>query len=391
MKQDVPIKDRIIPTIYKSKELGKKICAGLMSDLKNQGRRGQINGLVYSRNQMPSLINDKGWHHVIRNKNIQGDSKGFAYDITTPGGKILVEYLKKKIPTSITDSVSHFMDNHARTRKIEGESGEMVAAGMRIDTTSSARMLYVPSKKNNNETAGRSTVFLRDASIDFNALLAETCVKEVLVNDIKRLKKKDNVLVYPSSERSATVTVHPTYAITHNLTNSIHYDVKDDSRSFAVFYPSETKRSCTWLLFPTYNVAIECADKVVISWDGRSMKHCSCSDIGDVWSFFGSSNIDVSRHLSIDKAFQKKRYNKVSVGDLVYTRKKLRDMKKIRIADPNAKKYPNKWMYRKARVLTTSKTNSTITIVFLAKLRWLERVEYSIDHVCRVEMVDDCG
>ena len=52
------------------------------------------------------------------------------------------------------------------------------------------------------------------------------------------------------------------------------------------------------------------------------------------------------------------------------------------------KKYPKKWMYRKAKIVKYCKNNNAITVVFLAKLKSLSSVNYDINHVCRVDMVD---
>ena len=388
VKRHVLLKNRIIPVVYKGNLLDEEVCASLMSDKQLIGKRGQINGLVYAATQMPGKLNNKGWDHVIRNPVENLGKEGLAYDIKTPEGNIKVQYLRGEVPTSISKSVKHFMENHTPTRSTQGESGVMVAAGMRVDTTSSSRIMYVPSKNNNNVTRGRSTLLLRDAARDFNELLTKTICKEVMLRDLKTLKNINNVMVFPTNDNSSTVTVHPTYAISHNLTNSIHCDVNDSSRSFAVFYPSQSEKSCTWLLFPVYNIAIQCAASVVISWDGRTMEHCSCSEYGEVWSFFCSSNRNVSRHCNIERAFQKKKYNRVEVGDLVYTRERLGKMKNIHYADPNAKKYPKKWMYRKAKIVKYCKNNNAITVVFLAKLKSLSSVNYDINHVCRVDMVD---
>ena len=388
--QPVPLEYKKIPQQYKGVYLSdKNQCVALMNDQSMLGKRGQRNGLVYATKQMPgrSKLKNKGWNIVIRKPTDVKARRGYASEITTPDGTIQVEFLRHEIPASIIKSVTHFMANHAPTRNFDGESGVMVAAGMRVDTTSSAKMLYVPSKNNNNATAGRSTVFLRDASLDFNDMLSKTCCNDVLQKDLQVLKNESNVLVFPSSNNSTNVCVHPSYAISHNLTNSIHCDVNDNSRSFAVFYPSKKEDSCTWFLFPTYNIAIQCSDRVVISWNGRKMKHCSCTESGNVWSFFASSNKDVTRHCNIEKAFQKRKYNDVSIGDIIYTRRQLRNMKFINYIDPNAVNHPNKWMYRMAKVLKRGENKEQVTIQFVANLKKLGEISFHINHVCRLDIV----
>ena len=130
-----------------------------MSDSQKMGRRKQVNGLVYSTLQMPCGSDKKGWHHVIRL-----GTEGLATEFHTPDGTIQVEFLKRIIPASITNAVTHFLSTHAPTRRFHGESGVMVAAGTRIDTASSVKMLYVPSKNNNNKNLGATTSSLCDAS-----------------------------------------------------------------------------------------------------------------------------------------------------------------------------------------------------------------------------------
>ena len=333
------LKQIIKPQLYNNNKCIDKDCLSLMSDTQKTGRRKQVNGLVYSKLQMPCGRDKKGWHHVI----CLG-TEGLATEFHTPDGTIQVEFLTKIIPASITNAVTHFLSTHAPTRRFHGESGVMVAAGTRIDTTSSAKMLYVPSKNNNNKNLGATTSLLCDASRDFNELLSHTCCKDVLHKDLKFLKHESNVLMVPSLDGMTCLSVHPSYAISHNLTNSIHCDVNDNSRSFAIFYTSKDKDkdSCTWFLFPRYGIAIQCSDKVVISWDGRNMEHCSCTTKGDVFSFFASSNKGVSRHCNILKAFHKRKYNKVYVGDFIYTRKKLSDMENIQYIDPHAGSHPQK-------------------------------------------------
>jgi len=286
VKRHVLLKDRIIPLVYKGNVLDEEVCAALMSDKQLIGKRGQINGLVYATTQMPGKLNTKGWDHVIRKPIENLGKQGLVYDINTPDGNIKVQYLRGEVPKSISKSVKHFMENHTPTRNTQGESGVMVAAGMRVDTTSSSRIMYVPSKNNTSVTRGRSTLFLRDAARDFNELLTKTICKEVMLRDLKTLKNINNVMEFPTNDNSSTVTVHPTYAISHNLTNSIHCDVNDSSRSFAVFYPSKSEKSCTWLLFPVYNVAIQWAASVVISWDGRTMDTVRVLSMGRFGPFF---------------------------------------------------------------------------------------------------------
>ena len=51
----------------------------------------------------------------------------------------------------------------------------------------------------------------------------------------------------------------------------------------------------TWFLFPFYGIAIECSRHTVISWDGRTMFHCSCTVSDGLYSLFTTGKKDVSR------------------------------------------------------------------------------------------------
>jgi hypothetical protein len=70
------------------------------------------------------------------------------------------------------------------------------------------------------------------------------------------------------------------FAASRNLTNQAHLDVGDDGRCFAIW---ARRNLCTppppqwWLLFPSVGLAIQLADGVRISWDGRHAMHCSMS------------------------------------------------------------------------------------------------------------------
>ena len=121
-----------------------------------------------------------------KTRRCQSKKRICIWNHNTEGGNgiIWVKFLKHEIPSFLIKSITRFIANHAPTRNVDCESGIMVAAGMWVDTTSSAKLLYMPSRNNNNQTAGRSTVFLHDASFDFNAIW---CLKRAVMMFYKRI------------------------------------------------------------------------------------------------------------------------------------------------------------------------------------------------------------
>ena len=101
VKRHVLLKNRIIPVVYKGNVLDEEVCAALMSDKQHIRKREQINGLVYATTQMPGKFNSKGWDHVIRKSIEDIGNQGLAYDINTPDGNIMVQYLRGEVPKSI--------------------------------------------------------------------------------------------------------------------------------------------------------------------------------------------------------------------------------------------------------------------------------------------------
>ena len=93
-------------------------------------------------------------------------------------------------------------------------------------------------------------------------------------------------------------------AVSRDLTNSIHVDKSDDSRSYSVFYQSECDKGLCYFLIPLIGVAIEISSTVIISWDGRITPHCSATVLPGIVSLFGSSNKFVTARLVVAKAFQ---------------------------------------------------------------------------------------
>ena len=129
------------------------------------------------------------------------------------------------------------------------------------------------------------------------------CYKEEMV----LLKNKENFTTH-TDHNGEISEIFLSYAVSKNLTNSFHLDFKDISKSFAVFYVSCGKYTTkSWLLFPDYGIAIEINPYVLISWDGSSLPHCSCtgsddgSDDGYVYSLFTAAKKNVSAYYKVKK------------------------------------------------------------------------------------------
>ena len=57
-----------------------------------------------------------------------------------------------------------------------------------------------------------------------------------------------------------------------------HVDVSDNTRTFAVFHPSEAQNpGLSWLIFPAHGVVIQISGVVAVSWEENLLEHCTCS------------------------------------------------------------------------------------------------------------------
>jgi hypothetical protein len=65
------------------------------------------------------------------------------------------------------------------------------------------------------------------------------------------------------------VALHPTSAVSKNLTNAMHVDKDDVIRSTAIFYSSPSNPGTTFLLFPFYGLAIEYTFTTILNWDEK--------------------------------------------------------------------------------------------------------------------------
>ena len=316
------------PLLFNGKKLKVDERLVLLNEKSKQGRREQISGLIYNQTQMPTDTNNRGWNNVYRIPIDQMEK--ISYSIKTPDGNIHIDYPAGSPPLCIQKFVNHLLFNHSKVRNISGEKGLMVGGGKRYDKTSATVIDYVPAINNNSTTSGQTNSLLYEASLAFDNICCNSSVSHSYRNEIKVLSKMNNVTTMKCTKVSSTdnnstkITVHPTYSITRNITNALHYDINDDSRSFAIWYTtSDNKRSKSWLLFPDYGIAIEIGKYILISWDSRVMKHCTCScdeNVEDtpIYSFFASSNKLVSFYYKIETAFKKRDITRVCVRVIKY-------------------------------------------------------------------------
>ena len=287
---------------------------------KTNGVWSKYDDLVYDYDlQTPTDDSDNEWTIVIR----QSTSPLPIKINTKNNGVIELEYLtgNQPVPPTIQTAVPYFIDNHTPVRKNEGEGGIMAAGGDRVEIRVGAVTDYRPHLHNNISSKELSKVNLRESGIDFRRLLMKSYLKKKYLEVLDQLKITGNFRFATDNEQS--YFLHPSYAFSWNLTNPIHLDGNDFARSNALFYPSiECPGGRTWLLFPKYKLAIECASPVLISWDGRVEKHCSCTNnnkgAGDIYSYFAALWKNVQRHINIERVFELEKRNEILVGDLVY-------------------------------------------------------------------------
>ena len=246
-----------------------------------------MDGLVYMKKMMPSGKEKNGWDIVLRRpmKNTFKDrSKGKSYNIITPEGSIIVHFSTVMVSKCIVSATNHFLENHTSVRDKDGESGLMTCAGRCVETiTSSLSQYHLQSSCYGKNLTSQ---VLKGAAADLHNFLKITPCSAYLYKSVNELKKRNNVL------KSGNNVMHPSYVFSKNLTNSLHIDTGDDSRSFAIFFQQEMN-GLTWFLFPFYGIAIECSRHTVISWDRRTMFHYSCIVSDGLYSFFTTDKKDV--------------------------------------------------------------------------------------------------
>mmetsp|Transcript_54393 Transcript_54393/g.61796 ORF Transcript_54393/g.61796 Transcript_54393/m.61796 type:complete len:350 (-) Transcript_54393:471-1520(-) len=213
--------------------------------------------------RMPTDGNDNGWKYVFR----QSTSTGPIKINTKNNGVVELEYLTddQPVPLTIQTAVPYFIHNHTPVRKKEGEGGIMTAGGGRVEIRVGAVTDYRPRLRiNNTSNEEISKMNLRESCIDFHRLLLKSFLKKKYMDVLDQLLITGNIRKVTDDEQSYNLL--PSYAFSWNLTNPIHLDGNDFTRSNALFYPSiECPGGRTWLLFPEYKLAIECASPVLTS------------------------------------------------------------------------------------------------------------------------------
>lgn len=227
---------------------------------------------------MPTVSsnNDNYWDVVIRRPSRKKRKGNSSYTICTPERDILIHFPDSKVSGNIRNAAKSFLVEHNPVRE-KGEGGIMVAAGNRIDYVTCAKTSY----QNKKSTFGLNVMgkLLNKASSDFHHLFQEGPTRNLLEKEVSRLEQ-DHIAIKNSTENYGKQLLHPFHAFSRNLTNSIHKDNSDHSRTFAIWFREGDvvkNDGLTWFLFPFYGVAIECSSFTTISWDGRAMFHCSCT------------------------------------------------------------------------------------------------------------------
>eukprot|EP00536_Pseudo-nitzschia_multiseries_P017942 jgi/Psemu1/53319/gm1.53319_g len=176
--ETLQLNEVIIPQLYNDANISVADAEGL---LKRPGKNGQVNGLVYCKDQMPEVNLHKGWKHVLRPPTDKTSEQSYIVTVAPSGdgsstaGNIYVHYLPcnhKVVPALYDGRV--------------GEGGRMVGAGRRVDFASSSRTFY----KSNGKHMCLSQKQLRDVAIAFDNIARNTVVRDVYNWDIKCMKKE---------------------------------------------------------------------------------------------------------------------------------------------------------------------------------------------------------
>ena len=149
------------------------------------------------------------------------------------------------------------MEHHTQVRIFEGESRTVVAAGKRYNEIGAAVIDYVLVWKQFNL---RSNTSIFEGQINGSSLHIEflkSGTMDYYKEEMVLLKDEENFSTY-TDHNGEISEIFLSYAISKNLTNSLHLDFNDDSKSFAVFYVSCGKYTITKsrLLFSDYGIAI---------------------------------------------------------------------------------------------------------------------------------------
>lgn len=285
-----------------------------------QGGREQVDNLVYDCSQMPNSTtrDTNGWHVHWFNANQHRGTKIILHnEKDEKKDAIYVHNTKNNNPSKhIQDLVSHCIINHTPVRKKMHEKGTMATCGLRREIKCSGLTCYRPGKHSTEKTKKATNSLYNFAATDFFRLLNNTPMRTIYQNDIDQLKRDDlvwRVNDYRQNKHKAEprikLALHPTSAISMNLTNAMHVDKDDAIRSTAIFYSSPSNPGTTFLLFPFYGLAIECTFTTILNWDGKKQFHCSCTmpTGSNVFSFFNGAWESVRKQKDILRMFELKR------------------------------------------------------------------------------------
>ena len=322
----LPLEDQIIPRLYRKKEIAKEEAMKLMRG--KTGMKNNVAGLVYRKTQMPrKKSNNNGWKHVLRQPSVRMLKQESLYNIQLgKRGSIHVQFLRKPPGDSIKNGFEHFYKsyNKVRDEKEFGESGNMVPIGKRFCRRGSCVSSFSkkPSASDvNSEESTKNTQcladlhhYINDSSKHFSSLLQR---------ELSSLKECDNVMKLKSHNN---LIVMPTYVVSKNLTNAIHQDVGDGSRTFAIWYQEKEGTGLGYFAFPEYSLAIQLAGPTLVSWMGAEVKHCSTTIWDGIVSPCPFSKRNVTQRKKSNYAFEKRCKNsmKVSSGDIVEVQQRLK-------------------------------------------------------------------
>ena len=275
---DIPIKEQVIPRSYEGRRIKRSKAIQLLNG--SIGRRKQINGLTFDLEELPTSSSNKNWSTVIRrpvpfNKKTSQHAHRIKNATTTD---IYVHYLgDDDVKHCIKDLVQYYLLNHSSVRTIDGESGTMKPAGMRVDYRTST----ITSYKHFGNKAISDRVF-EDGLVEFRKLIQSSCCAKSYELEMDALEECGNFRTILEQ------SILPTMVVSENLTNSMHCDTNDDARSFSLFYPI-LPNAQTLFLFPTIGLCIDISSPVIICWDGRVAQHGSYTTTPGIHSLFGGA------------------------------------------------------------------------------------------------------
>ena len=363
--------DAIIhPLLYNGQTITKDESFKLLKG--TQGRRDQLNNLVYACSQMPhsSTRNENGWPHVHWHDATQHRATTIVL-LDENGKQEDVIYVHNSVHNHpsrrIREFVSHCIVNHSHVRKNKYEKGRMVSCGLRREIVSSMLNFYRPGRNNTERTSAATTSMYHHAAIDFHTMLMNSPLAKVYQDDIKQLQRDDlvwKVLDYKKNKdkKRRVLILHPTSAISMDLTNAMHRDTDDAIRSTAIFYSDPTNPGTTFLLFPYYGLAIECTSTTFVNWDGKKQHHCSCTmpSGGNVFSFFNGAWDSVKKQKTIlTKLFDRRRpKNSMLPTKKIYFRIKQRHFDKYKFERNDYNLHDNKYSLLLAEIVSICKKDS---------------------------------